>query len=107
MKTIVFSLSLLVASVTTINAQRTVGLFHTSDSAYSGYTIFGPKRSEITYLIDNCGDLQYTWNSPYKSGGSVQLLDDGLLLRTCVYQMAHQSTVAVLAEKLLPSNPIS
>jgi hypothetical protein len=86
MKKISFSFLAFLILTISANAQQTVGLFHTSDSAYSGYTLFGPKQSEKTYLIDNCGELKYSWNSPYKSGGSVQLLDNGLLLRTCVYQ---------------------
>ncbi len=67
------------------HCQQTVGLFHTSDSVYNGYVLFGPARTETTYLIDNCGDLQYTWNSAYRAGGSVQLLENGQLIRSCVF----------------------
>jgi len=80
-----FSFLLTAALSLPSQAQQTVGLFHTSDSVYPGYTLFGPSRSEITYLIDNCGHLQYTWNSSHKAGGSVELLENGLLIRTCKY----------------------
>lgn len=80
-----FFIILLFLFVFSINAQQTVGLFHSSDSAYSGYTLFAPSRSEITYLIDNCGNLQYTWHSPYRAAGSSELQENGLLIRSCKY----------------------
>lgn len=86
MKNIFFAVLFIILTPLCYDAQQTVGLFHTSDSVYSGYTLFAPTKSEITYLIDNCGHLQYSWNCPYKAGGTVELLDNGLLIRSCKFQ---------------------
>ena len=69
-----------------VNAQQTVGLFQYSQDAYPGYTLFAPANTYTTYLIDNCGDLHYTWNSNYKTGHTIKLLEDGTLLRACSFQ---------------------
>ena len=61
-------------------AQQTVGLFQNSSEAYNGYTLFS--NNEITYLIDNCGDVVNTWQSSYPPGNSLYLLENGNLLRT-------------------------
>lgn len=66
-------------------SQQTVGLFTIEDSVQDGFLLFAPKYSNNTYLIDNCGNLQFSWNSNYKAGGSVILLENGNLLRSCVY----------------------
>lgn len=70
----------------TLISQQTVGLFSKTDSVKDGYVLFGPKYSNTTYLIDNCGNQQFSWNSNYKAGGSVKLLPNGNLLRSCVYE---------------------
>ena len=70
----------------TLISQQTVGLFSKTDSVQDGYVLFGPKYSNTTYLIDNCGNRQFSWNSNYKAGGSVKLLPNGNLLRSCVYE---------------------
>ncbi|MCH2224087.1 MAG: aryl-sulfate sulfotransferase [Crocinitomicaceae bacterium] len=82
MKKAVFTFVLLFVAVTSFS-QQTVGLFSTTPNVYPGYTLFGPKFSTTSYLIDNCGNLQYTWSSQYAAGGTVQLLEDGTLLRMC------------------------
>lgn len=66
--------------------QQTVGLFSINDSVEDGYVLFGPKYNNTTYLIDNCGNLQFSWNSNYKAGGSVKLLPNGNLIRSCVFE---------------------
>lgn len=76
-------LVLILLVVSNVNAQQTVGLFHYSNDAFPGYTIFAPARTEVTYLIDNCGNLQFTWQSAFRPGNSVELMDDGTLIRTC------------------------
>ena len=63
-----------------IHAQRTIGLFENDSLAFNGYTLWSPNKS--TYLIDNCGMLINKWDSAYKPGLSVYLLENGNLLRT-------------------------
>ncbi len=63
-------------------AQQTVGLFQNDSTAFNGYTLFAPAVSETTYLIDNCGNQVHSWESEYRPGLSVYLLENGNLLRT-------------------------
>lgn len=63
------------------HAQRTVGLIKDSIGSMEGYVLFAPINSTTTYLIDTCGKLVHTWTSAFKSGQSVYLLSNGLLLR--------------------------
>jgi len=63
-------------------AQQTVGLFLNTADSYDGYTLFAPLANTTTYLIDNCGEKVQSWNSTYRPGNSVYLLEDGTLLRT-------------------------
>ena len=62
--------------------QQTVGLFVNEPSAYNGYTLFNPSGSNTTYLIDNCGYKVFEWESNFKPGLMVYLLENGNLLRT-------------------------
>ena len=62
--------------------QQTVGLFINEPSSYNGYTLFNSSASKTTYLIDNCGYKVYQWDSNFKPGLMVYLLDNGNLLRT-------------------------
>ncbi len=48
-----------------------------------GYTLISPIQETTTYLIDMDGSPVHTWESEYRPGQSVYLLDDGTLLRTC------------------------
>ena len=61
---------------------QTVGLILNSEESLNGYTLFSPNNSNTTYLINNCGEIINTWESDYKPGLSVYLLDNGNLLRT-------------------------
>ncbi|NNE27402.1 MAG: T9SS type A sorting domain-containing protein [Saprospiraceae bacterium] len=63
-----------------LQAQRTVGLFENDSLAFNGYTLWTPNNS--TYLIDNCGHLIKEWQSAFRPGLSVYLLENGHLLRT-------------------------
>lgn len=55
----------------------------TEDNEVSdGYILFAPFGVTTTYLIDNDGDTQKSWDSDYHPGLSVYLLEDGTLLRT-------------------------
>ena len=68
----------------TINSysQQTVGLFLNTPESFNGYTLFAPIKSNITYLITNCGEKVHSWNSQYQPGLSCYLLENGVLLRT-------------------------
>jgi hypothetical protein len=48
----------------------------------SGYNLFAPLNSTTTYLTDGDGDVVYTWDSAYRPGNAVYLLENGNLLRT-------------------------
>ena len=62
---------------------QTVGLLqHTAQSLDDGYVLFAPIGSTTTYMVDKCGRSVKTWNSTYKPGQSVYILNDGTLLRT-------------------------
>ncbi len=63
-------------------SQQTVGLFTHEAGQLDGYVLFAPIPSTSTYLIDKCGKLVHTWNSTYRPGQAVYLLEDGSLLRT-------------------------
>jgi hypothetical protein len=60
----------------------TIGLLTLSDEASSGYTLFAPSRSTVTFLLDICGRLVHAWNSDRPPALSAYLLEDGTLLRT-------------------------
>lgn len=66
---------------TPLFAQQTVGLFWNDSLAYNGYTLFSPSASNVTYLIDNCGNKVHSWQSAYEPGLTGYLLPDGTLLR--------------------------
>lgn len=79
LKTILF----IVVIFNTLIAQvPTVGLiYHDNENSYQGYTLFGPKNSTSTYLIDNDGFLIHQWDSDFNPAATVYLLKDGNLLR--------------------------
>lgn len=80
-KVYLFILLLVLLSVNTY-AQQTVGLFMNSPQSFNGYTLFAPIPSEITYLINNCGEKVHSWSSQYQPGLSCYLMENGVLLRT-------------------------
>ncbi|WOO39602.1 aryl-sulfate sulfotransferase [Rubellicoccus peritrichatus] len=47
-----------------------------------GYVLYAPVGETTTYLVDNDGETQKTWESDYEPGLSVYLMDDGTLIRT-------------------------
>ncbi len=62
---------------------QTVGLLqHQASTLDNGYILFAPISSTTTYLIDACGKQVHTWNSNFKPGQAVYLLEDGTLLRS-------------------------
>ena len=54
----------------------------TATQVEDGYILFNPQGSTTTYLISNDGKLVHSWESNYKTGNSVYLLENGNLLRT-------------------------
>ena len=64
------------------SAQPTIGLVQLAPANLEGYVLFAPLPSFNTYLIDKCGREVHQWNSAYRPGDAVYLLDDGTLLRT-------------------------
>ena len=62
--------------------EQTVGLFLNTAAAAPGYTLFAPMSYNVTYLIDNNGELVQSWPSEYRPGLSVYILENGDLLRT-------------------------
>jgi hypothetical protein len=47
-----------------------------------GYTLFAPLNETTTYLIDEEGETDFTWESDYRPGNAVYLLENGNLLHT-------------------------
>jgi hypothetical protein len=65
-----------------LGQDQTVGLFLNTTEAAPGYTLFAPMSYNVTYLIDNNGELVQSWFSDYRPGLSVYFLENGDLLRT-------------------------
>ena len=65
-----------------LGQEQTVGLFLNTAAAAPGYTLFAPMSYNVTYLIDNNGELVQSWFSDYRPGLSVYFLENGDLLRT-------------------------
>ena len=65
-----------------VSSQQTIGVFLNNPGSYNGLTLFNPLGSPTTYLIDNCGNKVYEWNSEYSPAASVYLMENGNLLRT-------------------------
>lgn len=87
-KIAVFGLLLVVfmSGVASVAAQESAqpgsGVVFNSPDAFAGYTLFAPMSSTTTYLIDNNGQVIHTWESDYRPGNSVYLLENGNLLHT-------------------------
>ncbi|MBU1099522.1 MAG: aryl-sulfate sulfotransferase [Bacteroidetes bacterium] len=63
-------------------ATPTVGLLTYDERAADGYTLFAPLTSNITFLINNEGNLVHSWQGTARPGNSVYFLENGNLLRT-------------------------
>ncbi len=72
----------LLAFLSKVDSQNTVGFISQTENSTEGYLLFSPIQSTKTYLIDKCGYEVHTWTSDYKPGQSVYLLENGSLLRT-------------------------
>ena len=58
--------------------QPPIGLLLNDPGSFDGYTLFKPIGYDMTYLIDNQGELVHSWNNT--SGLFASLLEDGRLL---------------------------
>ena len=67
--------------VSTLLGQNTLGLILNEPEAFPGYTLFAPKTSNFTFLIDNDGLLVHQWESNFNPAMTAYLLEDGSLLR--------------------------
>ncbi|MFC1749621.1 DUF1566 domain-containing protein [Pseudomonadota bacterium] len=63
------------------NKVRCVRNFESSSASENSYTLFSPMQSTDTYLIDEQGTTVHSWQSSYRPGLSVYLLENGELLR--------------------------
>ena len=63
------------------NKVRCVRDFESTSSEVDEYTLFSPMQSTDTYLINDQGNTVHTWQSDYRPGLSVYLLENGELLR--------------------------
>ena len=70
------------ASAFSLLGQQTTGLFEYDAQAAEGYTLFSPLLAGSNqYLLNNCGEVVHTWNSPVTSpANSMYLLEDGTML---------------------------
>jgi hypothetical protein len=50
-------------------------------NAYSGYTLYTPEYSIVTYLINNAGEVVHSWDCNYIQGLGTYLLENGNLIR--------------------------
>ncbi|MBR9680686.1 MAG: arylsulfotransferase [Candidatus Altiarchaeota archaeon] len=58
--------------------------------AYDGYTLFSPIYSNVTYLIDNSGEIIFEWDAKNLPGKMAYLLDNTNLLRTEIFPDFYQ-----------------
>lgn len=79
-------------SATSLCGQQTVGLIINEPGTFSGYTLFAPNNSTITYLINNDGLAVHKWESDYVPGATAYLLKDGSLLRSAAIESDTESS---------------
>ncbi len=74
--------SLLLFALSQGYAQQTTGLFQYDWQAEDGYVLWSPLiAGHNIYLMNNCGEIVHTWNSPNTTpANSLYLLEDGTLL---------------------------
>ena len=73
---------LLISLVQLHAADPVIGWLGGTADSFEGYTLVAPGSSTTTYLIDNAGRVIHSWQSNYRPGLSVYLLEDGKLLRS-------------------------
>lgn len=78
----IYLFGIILCCAVTLNAQTVGVMEHDEARAYPGYTLMAPVTTTTTYLIDNDGQVVHTWQSQFRPGQAVMLLNDGSLLRT-------------------------
>jgi len=71
----------MLAHLSAVAQNRTVGVISINSDTASGYTLFAPLMGTETYLVDNLGRKINSWKSNSTSGASDYLLEDGSMLR--------------------------
>jgi len=61
--------------------ERRTGVLRQEEDALPGCTLFAPLMNNVIYLVDMQGNVVQEWHSDYPSVGSVDLEDNGHLLR--------------------------
>jgi len=69
-----------ISSITAISEKNKIINFQNRLLA-NDYTLFSPMDSNVTYLIDNNGNIKHSWISEYEPGLSVYMLENGNILR--------------------------
>ncbi len=62
-------------------AEAPRGLHARTEDAFDGLTLLAPLRSTETFLLDMNGEIVHRWRSDYSPGNTVELLENGNLLR--------------------------
>jgi hypothetical protein len=70
-------------SFVSFGQQPTVGTRLNTEAALNGYTLYAPLNGYATYLMNNCGEVVNKWTHTTESRLTVELLEDGHLLRLC------------------------
>lgn len=81
LKTIIVLIFICFQAQAVAQAPKTVGLLTYESDAYNGYTLFSPMSSNITFLIDNCGEKVKEWNFQSLPGLLAYLHKDGSIFR--------------------------
>lgn len=78
------------------HAQQTTGLFQYDWQAEDGYVLWSPLLAgHNIYLMNNCGEVVHTWNSPNTvPANSIYLLEDGTLLYPAKADTAQNHPIA-------------
>lgn len=85
-------------------AQLTVGVLqYDTVQTQAGYNLFYPLFQKNVYLIDNCGRIVNQWDDPgFVPGSSVELLENGNLLKTSSLFSGSESTIPPNPPRLIP-----
>ncbi len=59
------------------------------ENSYEGYTLFTPEYLENSYLINNAGEIVYTWKGNFIQGMATHLLENGNLIRADCLKLPH------------------
>ncbi|MCF8465303.1 MAG: aryl-sulfate sulfotransferase [Flavobacteriales bacterium] len=76
-------------------SQQTTGLFQFDWETEDGYTLFAPLLAgHNQYLLNNCGEVVHTWNSPSTTpANSMYLLEDGSMIYPAIADSASNNPI--------------